>query len=82
MVAVLTWLCALATAAAAPFHRFLSRFIRYANHVYAFLLLIGNPFPGFVGKPGSYPVDLELPAPERQSGWSRCSASCSRSRRS
>ena len=29
-------------------------------------VLVGNPFPGFVGKPGSYPVDLELPAPERQ----------------
>ena len=50
-----------------PFHRFLSRFIRYATHVYAFAFLVGNPFPGFVGKPGSYPVDLELPAPEPQS---------------
>ncbi len=70
VVAVLTWICALVTGQPPrPFHRFLSRFVRYANHVYAFLFLIGNPFPGFLGKPGSYPVDLELPARERQSRW-------------
>jgi hypothetical protein len=28
--------------------------------------MVGNAFPGFVGKPGSYPVDLELPQPEPQ----------------
>ena len=28
--------------------------------------MVGNPFPGFVGKPGTYPIDLELPAPEPQ----------------
>jgi uncharacterized protein DUF4389 len=49
-----------------PFHRFLSAYLRYTTHLYAFLFLIGNPFPGFVGKPGSYPVDLELPAAEPQ----------------
>ena len=32
----------------------------------AFLFLVGNPFPGFVGKPGSYPIELELPPAERQ----------------
>ena len=70
VVAVLTWICTLVTGQPPrPFHRFLSRFVRYANHVYAFLFLIGNPFPGFLGKPGSYPVDLELPALERQSRW-------------
>ena len=60
---ILTWLCALAIGRAPrPFHRFLSRYVRYATHVYAFLFMVGNPFPGFVGKPGSYPVDLELAA--------------------
>jgi hypothetical protein len=39
------------------------------NHVYAFLFLVGNPFPGFVGKPGSYPIELELPPLERQNRW-------------
>src|SRR4029077_12257122 len=67
MVAVLTWICALVTGQPPrPFHRFLSRVVCYAHHVYAFLLLIGNPSPGFLGKPGSYPFDLELPALERQ----------------
>jgi Domain of unknown function (DUF4389) len=70
VVAVLTWICALVTGQPPrPFHRFLSRYVRYANHVYAFLFLVGNPFPGFVGRPGSYPVDLELPPPERQNRW-------------
>jgi hypothetical protein len=50
-------------------HRFLSSFLRYGVHVYAFLFLLGGPFPGFDGRPGSYPVDLELPAPEPQGRW-------------
>jgi hypothetical protein len=70
LVAVLTWVCMLVTGSPPhPFHRFLSRYVRYANHVYAFLFLVGNPFPGFVGRLGSYPVDLELPPPERQNRW-------------
>ncbi len=50
-------------------HRFLSRYVRYGFHVYAFLFLVANPFPGFIGEPGVYPLDLELPAPERQNRW-------------
>ena len=70
LVAVLTWICALVTGQPPrPFHRFLSRYVRYTTHVYAFLFLVGNPFPGFLGVPGSYPVDLELPPLERQSRW-------------
>jgi hypothetical protein len=70
VVAVLTWICALVTGRPPrPFHRFLSRWIRYTIHVYAFLFLVGNPFPGFLGAPGSYPVDVELPPLERQSRW-------------
>ena len=67
LTSILMWAWALATGTPPrPFHRFLSRFVRYAVHVYAFLCLVGNPFPGFVGKPGTYPVDLELPPLERQ----------------
>src|SRR4029453_15416744 len=67
LTSILTWIWALVTGyPPRPFHRFLSRFVRYAVHVYAFLCLVGNPFPGFVGKPGTYPVDLELPTPEPQ----------------
>lgn len=50
-------------------HAFLARFVRYQLHVYAFLYLVGNPFPGFDGAAGRYPIDLVLPGPERQSRW-------------
>jgi Domain of unknown function (DUF4389) len=52
------------------FHRFLSAYIRYQFHVSAFVTVAANPFPGFTGKAGSYPLDLALPAePQRQSRW-------------
>jgi hypothetical protein len=53
----------------AAFHGFLSRYVRYTLHVYAFLYLTANPFPGFAGERGSYPLDVELPGPERQNRW-------------
>ncbi len=53
----------------AGLHRFLSSFLRYAIHVYAFVSLVGGPFPGFNGRAGSYPVDLELPGPAPQGRW-------------
>lgn len=49
-------------------HGFLSRFIRYAVHVYAYLFLAAEPLPGFGGKPG-YPIDLEIDPPARQNRW-------------
>jgi Domain of unknown function (DUF4389) len=53
-----------------PFHRFLSSFVRYTLHVYAFGTLAANPFPGFTGASGTYPLDLELPdQPQRQNRW-------------
>jgi hypothetical protein len=52
-----------------PFHRFLSAYLRYQTHLYAFVTLAANPFPGFTGRLGSYPVDVELPAAGRQSRW-------------
>jgi hypothetical protein len=54
---------------AQPLHAFLSRFVRYELHVYAFLYLVGNPFPGFTGVYGSYPLDLRLPPPGPQNRW-------------
>jgi len=47
-------------------HRFLAAWIRYRMHVGAFLLLVGGPFPGFVGAAGSYPVDVQIDPPQRQ----------------
>jgi Domain of unknown function (DUF4389) len=54
---------------ARPLHAFLSRYIRYQLHVYAFLYLVANPFPGFDGAPGRYPLDLQLPEATRQNRW-------------
>ena len=54
---------------AQPLHAFVSRYVRYQLHVYAFFYLAANPFPGFTGAPGSYPLDLELPGPARQNRW-------------
>jgi hypothetical protein len=31
--------------------------------------MAANPFPGFTGRPGSYPVDLALGPAERQNRW-------------
>jgi hypothetical protein len=56
---------------ARPLHRFLSAYVRYATHVSAFLLLAANPFPGFTGKPGQYPLDVHVAgAQDRQNRWS------------
>ena len=50
-------------------HRFLAAYVRYATHVFAFLTMVANPFPGFAGTQGTYPVDLHVAAPERQNRW-------------
>ena len=49
-------------------HTFLATYLRYQTQVYAYVLLIADPFPGFGGHPG-YPIDLEVAAPERQNRW-------------
>jgi hypothetical protein len=47
-------------------HSFLGRWVRYSTHIYAYLFLAANPWPRFSGRPGTYPVDLELDPPEPQ----------------
>jgi uncharacterized protein DUF4389 len=49
-------------------HRFLTAYIRYYAHLTAFVTLVANPFPGFVGAPG-YPVDIVIDPAERQNRW-------------
>jgi hypothetical protein len=70
LAAVAGWLAALARGRLPrSLHRFLAAYVRYAAHVTAFLALAGGPFPGFVGREGSYPVDLEIDGPGRQGRW-------------
>jgi Domain of unknown function (DUF4389) len=65
--AVVAWLAALVTGRVPEaLHRFLAAFVRYSAHVVSFVYLLGGPFPGFLGRAGSYPVDLEIDPPERQ----------------
>jgi hypothetical protein len=54
---------------AGPLARFLSAYIRQSAHVSAFLYLVANPFPGFVGASGSYPVDVDIAPTGRQNRW-------------
>lgn len=61
------WVAALATGRPPrALHGFLCAYVRYWVSVLAFLYLTANPFPGFTGRPGSYPLDTITPAPGRQ----------------
>jgi hypothetical protein len=50
-------------------HNFLAAWVRYSTHVTAYLFLVADPFPGFKGRAGTYPVDLEIDVPEPQNRW-------------
>jgi Domain of unknown function (DUF4389) len=70
LAAIANWFVALVTGTPArSLQRFTAAFLRYQLHVYAFLCLAANPFPGFTGAPGAYPLDLELPERARQNRW-------------
>lgn len=49
--------------------RFLSAYLRYQFHVYGFMYLLANPFPGFTGRVGSYPLEVVLQDPASQRRW-------------
>lgn len=66
LAAVAQWFFTLfAGRPAVPLRRFIGAWVRYQAHVYAYLLLGANPFPGFVGDPG-YPLEVEIALPGRQ----------------
>jgi hypothetical protein len=50
----------------AGLHEFLAAYLRYMTHVYAYVGLVANPYPGFAGEAGAYPVDLVVDEPQRQ----------------
>ncbi len=68
IVLILNWLVALIIGRPAkPFQRFIGAYLRYATTVVAYMFMIANPFPGFTGERGSYPIELEVPTtPEKQ----------------
>jgi hypothetical protein len=50
-------------------HHLLARALRYWTHLTAYIALVGNPYPTFFGRDGSYPVDLRVDGPARQNRW-------------
>jgi hypothetical protein len=70
LAAIVNWLVTLITGRSPEvLHRFLAAFVRYQAHVYSYLFLIANPFPGFTGTPDTYPVDVEIDPRQRQNRW-------------
>ncbi len=69
VAAIVQWFATLFTGTpASGLHRFLAAYVRYRLHVYAYLMLVGNPFPAFDGS-SAYPLDLEVVGPRRQNRW-------------
>src|SRR5215471_10128628 len=50
-------------------HGWTSAYVRYAAHLSAYLYLTANPYPGFTGEEGEYPIDVVLPGPGPQKRW-------------
>ena len=51
--AIANWFIVLVSGRTHPgLHRFLAAYVNYATHVYAYLSIAANPYPGFVGDPG------------------------------
>jgi len=68
LAAIVNWFATLFTGRSPDgLHTFLATFLRFVTHVRAYTLLIADPYPGFTGRPGTYPIDLEVDPPEPQS---------------
>src|SRR6266516_5911378 len=69
MAAIANWFATLVRGQSPEgLHNFLATYLRYQTHVYAYVLLLADPFPGFGGKPG-YPIDIEIDTPQPQNRW-------------
>jgi len=63
---LVAWLVALFTGRVPDgLHGFITSYLRYTTHVYAYLLLLADPFPPFSAQAG-YPVDLRVEGPQDQ----------------
>jgi Domain of unknown function (DUF4389) len=61
IVLVVAWFAALVLGRVPDgLHGFLARYARATTHLYAYVLLLADPWPPFGGEPGSYPVDLRV----------------------
>ncbi|MGH2911782.1 MAG: DUF4389 domain-containing protein [Solirubrobacteraceae bacterium] len=70
LAAVVNWFATLFRGSSPDsLHGFLAAYVRYQTHVYSYLFLIANPFPGFAGEQGSYPVEPRIDGPREQNRW-------------
>jgi Domain of unknown function (DUF4389) len=70
LVVIVNWFATLFTGRSPTrLHRFLAAYLRYQFDVYAFLYLVANPFPGFVGAAGSYPLEIVIEDRSSQNRW-------------
>jgi hypothetical protein len=69
LAAIANWFATLVNGQSpAGLHNFIATWLRYQTHVYSYVLLLADPFPGFGGQPG-YPIDLEIDPPQPQNRW-------------
>jgi len=67
IVVLIAWFAALFTGRVPDgLHAFLARFLRASTHLTAYIFLLADPWPPFLGEPG-YPVDLRVDDAEPQS---------------
>jgi hypothetical protein len=67
---VVNWFATLITGRSPDgLHNFLGAWVRYSTHVNAYIYLVADPFPGFKGRVGTYPVDVEIDGSEPQNRW-------------
>ncbi len=69
-VAIVNWVVALVRGRTVRgLHEWTARYLRYYVHVQAYVWLVADPFPGFRGWYGTYPVDLIIDPPRPQARW-------------
>ena len=60
IVLVIAWIAGIFTGRVpSGLQSFITSYLRYTTHVYAYVLLLANPYPSFSAK-ASYPVDLHI----------------------
>ena len=69
-VALVNWVIALVRGRPAEgLSAWVSRFVRFQTHVYAYVYLVADTYPPFRGWAGTYPVDLAIDPPGEQPRW-------------
>ena len=70
LVAIVNWAITLVRGRSpAGLHAWTARALRYYTQVEAYVYLIADPYPGFRGWYGTYPIDLDVAPPAPQPRW-------------